>query len=141
MGLVSWYCYRLFISSVPLLPNRADFRRPSGKEFDLIIIASFSTKVKRCLSIAIRIPLPAPVSRRALYNCAAYIFAALFKGKKVGLISILVLQVFPSFMGMVALSRFIKPLTSWETLVLIIYVAASVQLWLIKGYFNTARPR
>ena len=72
---------------------------------------------------------------------AAYIFARFkFKGKKIGLISILVLQVFPSFMGMVAL------FTLYETFNLVgrpsaltfIYVGGSVpfNLWLIKGYLQ-----
>ncbi len=72
---------------------------------------------------------------------AAYIFARFkFKGKKVGLISILVLQVFPSFMGMVALFTLYQTfnLVGRPLALTFIYVGGSVpfNLWLIKGYLQ-----
>jgi arabinogalactan oligomer/maltooligosaccharide transport system permease protein len=72
---------------------------------------------------------------------AGYVFARFkFKGKKAGLMTILVLQVFPSFMGLIAMFTLFqvfgllgKPL--WLT---ILYVGGSVpgNIWLIKGYLS-----
>ncbi|HRS31061.1 MAG TPA: sugar ABC transporter permease [Bacilli bacterium] len=72
---------------------------------------------------------------------AAYIFARFkFKGKKIGLITILVLQVFPSFMGMVALFTLYQTfnLVGRPLALTFIYVGGSVpfNLWLIKGYLQ-----
>lgn len=72
---------------------------------------------------------------------AAYIFARFkFKGKKIGLISILVLQVFPSFMGMIALFTLYQTfnLVGSSSALTLIYVGGSIpfNLWLIKGYLQ-----
>ncbi len=72
---------------------------------------------------------------------AGYVFARFkFKGKKAGLMSIMVLQMFPSFLGLVAMFTLFqvfgllgKPL--WLT---VLYVGGSIpgNLWLIKGYLS-----
>lgn len=72
---------------------------------------------------------------------AGYVFARFkFKGKKIGLITILVLQVFPTFMGMVALFTLYETfgLVGHPTALTIIYVGGSIpfNLWLIKGYLQ-----
>lgn len=72
---------------------------------------------------------------------AAYVFARYrFKGKKIGLITILVLQVFPSFMGMIATFSLFSTfgLLGKPTALTILYVGGAVpfNLWLIKGYLQ-----
>ncbi len=72
---------------------------------------------------------------------AGYVFARFkFKGKKIGLITILVLQVFPTFMGMVALFTLYETfgLVGSPTALSIIYVGGSIptNVWLIKGYLQ-----
>lgn len=72
---------------------------------------------------------------------AGYVFARFkFKGKKVGLIAILVLQVFPTFMGMVALFTLYETfgLVGSPTALSIIYIGGSIptNVWLIKGYLQ-----
>lgn len=72
---------------------------------------------------------------------SGYVFARFkFKGKKAGLMGILVLQVFPSFMGLVAMFTLFQVFgllgkANWLT---ILYVGGSVpgNIWLIKGYLS-----
>ena len=77
-----------------------------------------------------------------LSTTMGYIFARFrFKGKKTALISILVLQMFPTFMGMTAL--YILFLTfnlldnHWA--LILCYAAGQIpyNTWLIKGYMNS----
>ncbi|MBN2876738.1 MAG: sugar ABC transporter permease [Bacilli bacterium] len=72
---------------------------------------------------------------------AGYVFARFkFKGKKAGLMTILVLQVFPSFMGLIAMFTLFQVfgLLGKPTWLTILYVGGSVpgNLWLIKGYLS-----
>ncbi len=76
-----------------------------------------------------------------LITGAAYVFARFsFKGKKAGLLTILVLQAFPSFMGLIAMYVLFwtfdllgKP---WALSIL--YIGGSIpgNLWLIKGFLS-----
>lgn len=72
---------------------------------------------------------------------AGYVFARFkFKGKKAGLMGILVLQVFPSFMGLIAMFTLFQVfgLLGKPTALTILYVGGSVpgNIWLIKGYLS-----
>lgn len=73
-----------------------------------------------------------------IHTVMAYVFARFkFKGKKFGLLSIMLLQVFPSFMAVTAfymMALTFNMLNNINMLVLI-YVGASIptNLWLIKG--------
>ncbi len=74
-----------------------------------------------------------------LITGAAYVFARFsFKGKKAGLLSLLVLQAFPSFMGLIAMYvLFMKfGLLGKPTALTILYIGGSIpgNLWLIKGF-------
>jgi len=69
----------------------------------------------------------------------AYVFARYkFKGKKAGLLTILVLQMFPSFLSLIALFVLFQTfgLTNEPKALVIIYVSGSIpfNIWLIKGY-------
>lgn len=72
---------------------------------------------------------------------SGYVFARFkFKGKKAGLMGILVLQVFPSFMGLVAMFTLFQVfgLLGKANALTILYVGGSVpgNIWLIKGYLS-----
>lgn len=76
-----------------------------------------------------------------LITGAAYVFARFsFKGKKAGLLAILVLQAFPSFMGLIAMYvLFWKfQLLGHPTALSILYIGGSIpgNLWLIKGFLS-----
>ncbi len=71
----------------------------------------------------------------------AYVFARYkFKGKKTGLLTILVLQMFPSFLSLIALFTLFQTfgLTNEPKALVIVYVSGSIpfNIWLIKGYLN-----
>lgn len=72
---------------------------------------------------------------------AGYVFARFkFKGKKISLLGILVLQIFPSFMGMIAMFTLFEifGLLGQPLALVIIYVGGSIpfNVWLIKGYLQ-----
>ncbi len=74
-----------------------------------------------------------------LITGAAYVFARYsFKGKKAGLLSLLVLQAFPSFMGLIAMYVLFNQfgLLGKPTALTILYIGGSIpgNLWLIKGF-------
>jgi arabinogalactan oligomer/maltooligosaccharide transport system permease protein len=69
----------------------------------------------------------------------AYVFARYkFKGKKAGLLTILVLQMFPTFLSLIAIFTLFQTfgLTNQPLALVIIYVAGGIpfNIWLIKGY-------
>lgn len=76
-----------------------------------------------------------------LVGTMGYVFARLkFAGKKVGLLTILILQMFPSFMGMIAIYVFFLNfgLLNQPLALVIIYSAGQIpyNTWLIKGYLK-----
>lgn len=77
----------------------------------------------------------------SLVGTMGYVFARLkFAGKKVGLLTILILQMFPSFMGMIAIYVFFLNfgLLNQPLALVIIYSAGQIpyNTWLIKGYLK-----
>jgi len=71
----------------------------------------------------------------------AFIFARFkFKGKKAALLSVMILQIFPSFMGMTAIFMIALNFGMLDNLnmLIIIYVANSIpfNVWLIKGHLQ-----
>lgn len=83
---------------------------------------------------------------------AAYVLSRFrFKGKKTGLMVILVLQCFPSFLGMVAIYVLLSRITMFSSLtgtnslidthlgLLLVYISGQIPFntWLAKGYFDT----
>jgi len=76
-----------------------------------------------------------------LITGAAYVFARFsFKGKKAGLLAILVLQAFPSFMGLIAMYVLFWKfgLLGQPRMLSILYIGGSIpgNLWLIKGFLS-----
>lgn len=76
-----------------------------------------------------------------LITGAAYVFArGKFKGKRAGLMSLLVLQAFPSFMGLLAMYVLfnITGLVGKPIALSILYIGGSIpgNIWLIKGFLQ-----
>jgi arabinogalactan oligomer/maltooligosaccharide transport system permease protein len=76
-----------------------------------------------------------------LVGTVGYVFARLkFAGKRIGLLTILILQMFPSFMGMIAIYVFFLNfgLLNEPLALVIIYSAGQIpyNTWLIKGYLK-----
>lgn len=74
-----------------------------------------------------------------LTSMTSYVFSRFrFKGKRVGLLSILILQMFPSFMGMMATYNILWQLNLLDTHfgLILTYAAGQVpyNTWLVKGY-------
>ncbi len=75
----------------------------------------------------------------ALNTITAFVFARFkFKGRKMGLLTVMVLQMFPSFLGMTALYMLAYNfgLLNNLNMLVIIYVAGSIpgNIWLVQGY-------
>lgn len=71
----------------------------------------------------------------------AYVFARYnFKGKKAGLLTILVLQMFPSFLSLIAIFVLFSSLgwTNNPNALIVIYVSGGIpfNIWLIKGFLQ-----
>lgn len=74
-----------------------------------------------------------------LTSMTSYVFSRFrFKGKRAGLLSILILQMFPSFMGMMATYNILWQLNLLDTHfgLILTYAAGQVpyNIWLVKGY-------
>lgn len=79
---------------------------------------------------------------------AAYAFSRMrFKGRRVGLIGLLVIQMFPQFLAIVAIYLMFSNLgelypaigfdTRWGLLLVYLGGALSINTWLMKGFFDT----
>lgn len=90
----------------------------------------------------------AAILNTMLASFASYAFSRMrFKGRRTGLLSILLIQMFPTTLLFVALFVFVTDIGSVfpglglgsRTMLLIIYLggALGVNTWLIKGYFDT----
>lgn len=76
-----------------------------------------------------------------LTSMTSYVFSRFrFKGKRTGLLSILILQMFPSFMGMMATYNILWQLNLLDTHfgLILTYAAGQVpyNTWLVKGYLS-----
>jgi arabinogalactan oligomer/maltooligosaccharide transport system permease protein len=74
-----------------------------------------------------------------IHTATAFIFARFkFKGRKIGLLSVMILQIFPSFMSLTALYMIAMNFNMLNNLnmLVIIYVAGGIpgNIWLVRGY-------
>lgn len=72
---------------------------------------------------------------------AGYAFSRYrFKGRKYGLMTMLVLQMFPSFMGMIAIYQLLDRINLLDTHLglILVYAGGAIPFgaWLVKGYFD-----
>lgn len=128
-----------FSPTVGDVPNRIWPKNPSLNGFKFLFKSgsNFSKWYLNTLFIAI-INM---VFGTIIITGASYVFARFsFKGKKAGLLSILVLQAFPSFMGLVAMYVLFWKfgLLGRPIYLTILYIGGSIpgNLWLIKGFLS-----
>lgn len=127
---------------------------PFPKDFSLIQYERLllTTDYKKWFLNTFKIAVSNMTITVSLAVSAAYVFSRFkFKGKKVGLMTMLIIQIFPSFSALVAIYtllanvRFLSFLTGQESLVnthlglILVYCAGQIpyNTWLIKGYFDT----
>ncbi len=83
-----------------------------------------------------------------LCACAAYAFSRLrFKGRRPGLLALLLVQMFPNLLALVALFLFMTRVksmfpavglgTTWGLILIYLGGALGVNTWLMKGFFDT----
>ncbi|MEV0730875.1 sugar ABC transporter permease [Polymorphospora sp. NPDC050346] len=128
------------LSSTDLLPTGASF----GNFADLFRNTAFEWWFLNSLLIA---SVSAAVSV-FLSALAAYAFSRMrFKGRRVGLLSLLLIQMFPQFLAIVAIFLIFTRVTDlwpaigfntpWGLLLLYLGGALGVNTWLMKGFYDT----
>ncbi len=120
------------------IPNQIWPDNPSFNAFKYLFQ---ETKFKQWWLNTVSIALVNMLVGTVLITGAAYVFARFnFKGKKAGLLTILVLQSFPSFMGLIAMY-----VLFWKFGMLgrpiyltILYIGGGIpgNIWLIKGFLD-----
>ena len=127
------------LSSSQLIPTGASFENFT-KLFDTSFPRWFlNTMILGIASAAVSLFISA---------CAAYAFSRFrFKGRRFGLLSILLVQMFPQFLAIVALYLMFATITDlwppigfntvWGLLLLYMGGALGVNTWLMKGFFDT----
>ena len=133
------YIFGLAFSNIRSdIPNQIWTENPNFEAFNYLFTETkFTTWYWNTLSIALINMFIGTV----LITGAAYVFSRFsFKGKRAGLLGILVLQAFPSFMGLIAMYvlfwRF--GLLGQPRALSILYIGGSIpgNLWLIKGFLQ-----
>lgn len=82
------------------------------------------------------------ISTVTISGLAAYVFSRFsFKGKKTIMMSMLILQIFPSFVGMVAIYVILLRIGALDTLggLVFVYLAGNIpyNTWMVKSYVDT----
>ncbi|TVP85895.1 MAG: sugar ABC transporter permease [Acholeplasmataceae bacterium] len=133
------YIFGLAFSNIQsAIPNQIWPERPNLQAFNYLFEETgFGLWYWNTLSIALINMLVGTV----LITGAAYVFARFsFKGKRAGLLTILVLQAFPSFMGLIAMYVLFWKfgLLGQPRALSILYIGGSIpgNLWLIKGFLS-----
>ena len=124
------------IASLDIMPFASGF---TTKHFsDLFRRTLYLTWYKNTLIIA----LCTSILTIIVASLGAYVFSRFkFTFKKGMLLSFLVLQIFPSFVGMIAIYVILLRFNALDTLwgLVLVYVAGNVpyNVWLVKNYFDT----
>jgi arabinogalactan oligomer / maltooligosaccharide transport system permease protein len=133
------YIFGLAFSNIRSdIPNTIWPETPSFEAFTYLFQETkFTTWYWNTLSIALINMFLGTV----LITGAAYVFSRFsFKGKRAGLLGILVLQAFPSFMGLIAMYVLFWKfgLLGQPRALSILYIGGSIpgNLWLIKGFLS-----
>ncbi|MBE0700749.1 MAG: sugar ABC transporter permease [Acholeplasmataceae bacterium] len=114
---------------------------PANPTFESFKYLFEETKFKTWYGNTLKIAIINMVFGTVIITGAAYIFARFsFKGKKAGLLTLLVLQAFPSFMGLIAMVALFMEfgLLGKPSALSILYIGGSIpgNLWLIKGFLD-----
>lgn len=120
------------------IPNTIWPDKPNFNAYKFLIN---ETKYGRWFGNSLMIALINMAAGTILITGAAYVFARYnFKGKKVGLMSLLVLQTFPSFMGLIAMYVLFSQfgLLGKPVALSILYIGGAIpgNIWLIKGFID-----
>ncbi|MCD7806009.1 MAG: sugar ABC transporter permease [Lachnospiraceae bacterium] len=136
---VLWIIGSSFNTSSSLMSATMFPENPTIKHYvELIQETNFTKWYLNTLKIAVLNMIISVV----LTISTAYVFSRFqFKGKKMGLLSILILQMFPSFMGMMATYNILWQLGMLNTHIGLVLTYAAGQLpynvWLVKGYLSS----
>jgi len=114
---------------------------PSKPNFNSFVFLWNETNFRTWWMNTVLIALVNMIIGTVLITGAAYVFARFsFKGKKAGLLTILVLQSFPSFMGLVAMYVLFWKfgLLGHSMALTILYIGGGIpgNIWLIKGFMD-----
>lgn len=136
---ILWIIGASFNSSSSLLSSTMFPKNPTIAHYKELFV---ETEFKAWYLNTLKIALCNMVLSVILTMLTAYVFSRFsFKGKKIGLLSILILQMFPSFMGMIAMYNIIAQLGMLNTHVGLILTYAAGQIpyntWLVKGYLTS----
>lgn len=90
----------------------------------------------------LKIAVSTSIITMAITSLSAYIFSRFrFSIKKPMLMSLLILQVFPSFVGMIAIYVIIQRIGGFDTLwgLVLVYIAGNIpyDVWMVKSYIDT----
>jgi arabinogalactan oligomer / maltooligosaccharide transport system permease protein len=128
------------LSSSQLVPNDASFEKFSKLFSNTDFVAWFGN--------TLLIALTAGVLSMFISACAAYAYSRFrFKGRRLGLLSLLLIQMFPQFLAIVTLYLMFTTITDyyprigfntpWSLIVLYLGGALGVNTWLMKGFLDT----
>ena len=131
------------LSSTTVVPTGASF----GNFADLFAKTEFA----RWFANSVLIAGVSAVASVFLSALAAYAFSRMrFRGRRTGLLSLLLIQMFPQFLAIVAIFMMFSRITdlwpgigfntSWGLILLYLGGALGVNTWLMKGFFDTV-PR
>ena len=128
------------LSSSTIIPRNASFENFTK----LFETTSFWTWFKNSIVIAVI----SSVASLFISACAAFAFSRYrFKGRRTGMLFILLVQMFPQFLAIVAIYLMFVQIselypaigfnTSWSLILLFMGGALGVNTWLMKGFFDT----
>jgi arabinogalactan oligomer/maltooligosaccharide transport system permease protein len=128
------------LSSSQLVPTGASFENFSKLFSNTDFVAWFGN--------TLFIALTAGILSMFISACAAYAYSRFrFKGRRLGLLSLLLIQMFPQFLAIVAIFLIFGTITDlwpaigfntpWGLLLLYLGGALGVNTWLMKGFFDT----
>ena len=139
---IVWIVGSSFNSSSSLMSATAIPKNPTLKHYVELLE---ETKFKFWYINTLKIALINMIISVTITLLTSYVFSRFnFKGKKAGLLTILVMQMFPSFMGMMAVYNILSQLGLLNSHLGLILTYAAGQIpyntWLVKGYLSNV-PR
>lgn len=131
------------LSSQTLIPEN-----PSLKNFRVLMSEPGHPPFWRWFFNSMFVGVITSVGTVFLCACAAYAFSRLrFKGRRPGLLALLLVQMFPNLLAIVALFLFMTRVksmfpaiglgTTWGLILIYLGGALGVNTWLMKGFFDT----
>jgi arabinogalactan oligomer/maltooligosaccharide transport system permease protein len=121
---------------------------PTGASADNFVSLFRDTSYVRWLVNTLIIGLLSAALSMFISACAAYAFSRYrFRGRRAGLLSVLLVQMFPQFLNIVSLFLIFTVVTEfypgigfntpWALVLLSLGTALGVNTWLMKGFFDT----